>query len=153
MKTWSRRQFLSHAGVSVVAATQLGSLARVANAAPATDYQALVCILLAGGADSFNMLVPYDAPRYDAYAGMRSDLALARQDLLPLNYQGADGRQLALHPGMPELQQLFDAGDLAFIANAGPLAEPTTRGAYDSGSVRLPATWPAGKPPCGMMKP
>lgn len=138
MKTWSRRQFLSHGGVSVLAATQLGSLARVANAAPATDYQALVCILLAGGADSFNMLVPYDEPRYDAYAGVRSDLALARQELLPLNYLGADGRQMAVHPGMAEIQQLFDAGDLAFVANAGPLAEPTSRAAYDSGSVRLP---------------
>ncbi len=138
MKTWSRRQFLSHSGVSLLAATQLGSVARVATAAPATDYQALVCILLAGGADSFNMLVPYDAPRYDAYAAMRSDLALAQGDLLPLNYSGADGRQMALHPGMPEVQQLFDAGDLAFIANVGPLAEPTSRAAYNSGSVRLP---------------
>lgn len=138
MNEWSRRRFLGHGAVSVLAATQLGSLARVAQAAPAADYQALVCILLAGGADSFNMLVPYDQPRYDAYAGMRSDLALAREDVLPLNYSGADGRQMAVHPGFAEVRDLFDQQDLAFVANVGPLAEPTDRETYDDGSARLP---------------
>ena len=79
MSNWSRRQFLGHGAVSVLAATQLGAFARVAEAAPAADYQALVCILLAGGADSFNMLLPYDQARYDGYAAMRSDLALDRR--------------------------------------------------------------------------
>ncbi len=138
MNNWSRRQFLGHAGVSVLAATQLGSFARVAQAAPAADYQALVCILLAGGADSFNMLLPYDQARYDAYAAMRSDLALDRNDVLPLNYLGPDSRQMAVHPGMAEIRDLFDSGDLAFISNIGSLAEPTDRASYDAGTVRLP---------------
>lgn len=138
MKNWSRRKFLGHGGVSVLAASQLGSLARVAQAAPAADYQALVCILLAGGADSFNMLLPYDQARYDAYAAMRSDLALARGDVLPLDYLGPDNRQLAVHPGLAEVRDLFDSGDLAFVANVGSLAEPTDRAGYDAGSVRLP---------------
>ena len=138
MKNWSRRQFLGHAGVSVLAATQLGTFSRVAQAAPATDYQALVCILLAGGADSFNMLLPYDQNRYDAYAAMRSDLALDRNDVLPLNYLGPDSRQMAVHPGLTEVRDLFDGGDLAFIANVGSLAEPTDRAGYDAGTVRLP---------------
>ncbi len=138
MSHWSRRKFLGHGGVSVLAATQLGSFARVAQAAPAADYQALVCILLAGGADSFNMLLPYDQPRYDAYAAMRSDLALDRNDVLPLNYLGPDSRQMAVHPGLAEVRDLFDSGDLAFIANVGSLAEPTDRTGYDAGTVRLP---------------
>jgi len=135
---YSRRRFFGHAGVSLLAATQLGSLARVAQAAPAADYQALVCILLAGGADSFNMLIPYDQARYDAYAGMRSDLALPRTDILPLDYTGPDSRQMAVHPGMPEVRDLFDSGELAFLANVGPLAEPTDRAGYDNGSATLP---------------
>jgi uncharacterized protein (DUF1501 family) len=138
MKNWSRRQFLGHGAVSVLAATQLGTFSRVAQAAPAADYQALVCILLAGGADSFNMLLPYDQARYDAYAAMRSDLALARDDVLPLNYLGPDNRQMAVHPGLAEVRDLFDGGDLAFIANVGSLAEPTDRASYDAGTVRLP---------------
>lgn len=142
MSHLSRRRFLSrylgHGTVSVLAATQLGTLARVAQAAPADNYRALVCILLAGGADSFNMLVPYDLARYDAYAGMRSDLALDRAEVLPLAYSGPDGRQFAVHPGLAEVRDLFDQGDLAFLANVGPLAEPTDRAAYDAGTVRLP---------------
>jgi uncharacterized protein (DUF1501 family) len=138
MNNWSRRKFLGHGGVSVLAATQLGSFARVAQAAPAADYQALVCILLAGGADSFNMLLPYDQARYDGYAAMRSDLALNRNDVLPLDYLGPDSRQMAVHPGLNEVRDLFDSGDLAFIANVGSLAEPTDRTGYDAGTVRLP---------------
>ena len=138
MSNWSRRQFLGHGAVSVLAATQLGTFSRVAQAAPAADYQALVCILLAGGADSFNMLMPYDQARYNGYAAMRSDLALDRNEVLPLSYLGPDGRQMAVHPGMSEIRDLFDAGDLAFLANVGCLAEPTDRAAYDAGSVRLP---------------
>ena len=136
---YSRRRFLRHgSALSVVAAAQLGSLGRLAVAAPAEDYKALVCILLAGGADSFNMLLPYDQPRYDAYAAMRADLALARESVLPLGYAGADGQVFAVHPGLAELRDLFDAGDLAWIANVGPLAEPVDRAAYDSGTARLP---------------
>ena len=138
MNGWSRRRFVSHGAVSVLAASQLGSLARTAQAAPAADYRALVCILLAGGADSFNMLMPFDQPRHDAYAAMRSDLALAREDVLPLSYSGSDGRRMSVHPGLAEVRDLFDQGDLAFVANVGPLAEPTDRAGYDDGSARLP---------------
>ncbi|MGE0621986.1 MAG: DUF1501 domain-containing protein [Pseudomonadales bacterium] len=138
MARFSRRRFLGHGTVSVLAATQLTTLARVASAAPPDDYRALVCILLAGGADSFNMLVPYDQARYDAYAGMRSDLALDRAEILPLTYNGPDGRQFAVHPGLAEVQDLFALGDLAFVANVGPLAEPTDRAGYDAGTLRLP---------------
>ena len=45
---------------------------------------------------------------------------------------------MAVHPGLSEVRDLFDSGDLAFIANVGSLAEPTDRVAYDAGSVRLP---------------
>jgi uncharacterized protein (DUF1501 family) len=97
-----------------------------------------VCVLLAGGADSFNMLLPYDQPRYDAYGQMRADLALDRTEVLPLNYNGADGRAFAVHPGFGEVRDLFNAGDLAFLANIGPLGEPTDRSGYDNGTARLP---------------
>ncbi|MCB1685619.1 MAG: DUF1501 domain-containing protein [Pseudomonadales bacterium] len=135
----TRRRFLQHSGALTLAAgTQLATLPGFSRAAPGDDYKALVCILLAGGADSFNMLIPYDTARHDAYRVMRADLALPRADILPLNYSGTDGRQFALHPGMGEVRDLFDSGDLAFLANVGSLAEPTDRVAYDSGSALLP---------------
>ena len=119
-------------------ALQVGSLGRVAVAASGEDYRAMVCVLLAGGADSFNMLVPYDQMRYDDYALQRSDLALPRDEVLPLAYSGADGQQFAVHPGLAEVQGLFDAGELAFVANVGTLAEPTDRAQYDAEAVSLP---------------
>ena len=134
----NRREFLTHSGIALAGATQLSTFGRMAHAAPGGDYCAMVCILLAGGADSFNMLVPFDDDRYNEYAGVRSDLALPQGDLLELNYAGAGGAQFGVHPGMGEVQTLFNAGDLAFIANIGPLAEPTTRAAYDAGTASLP---------------
>ncbi|NKB99994.1 MAG: DUF1501 domain-containing protein [Pseudomonadales bacterium] len=134
----NRRRFLGHAGIALAGSTQLSTFARVAHAAPGGDYCAMVCILLAGGADSFNILTPYDDDRYTEYATTRSDLALPQEDLLPLSFVGGAGAEFAVHPGMSEVQSLFDSGDLAFLANIGPLAEPTSRAAYDAGTVELP---------------
>lgn len=135
MKT-TRRRFLRHTGVAAAAATQLSWLSGYTHAAFDDDYRALVCILLAGGADSSNILVPLDDERYAPYAAARSDLALAQSSLLPLRTIGQD--QYGVHPGMPEVQQLFDDGRLGFVANIGPLVQPTSRSQYDAGTVPLP---------------
>ncbi|MGI9287063.1 MAG: DUF1501 domain-containing protein [Pseudomonadales bacterium] len=140
----SRRQFLTHSCSMGVAAATLSSsvlqlgLARHAAAQTATDYRALVCVLLAGGNDSFNMLVPFDAEHYDAYAGLRSDLALPLDTLLPLAGTTSDGRTYGLHPGMPELQTLYADGDAAIIANVGTLLEAFDAQAVNSGTAQLP---------------
>ena len=116
---------------------QLG-LARNAAASSATgdDYRALVCILLAGGNDSYNMLVPNDADQYGEYASLRADLALPQARLLPLSGT-SNGRNYALHPGMPEVQSMYDAGELAFIANVGTLLEGVDAAAIEAGA-RIP---------------
>ena len=85
----SRRKFLSH-GCSLGLATATLStsllnlgLARRAAAQGAGDYRALVCILLAGGNDSWNMVVPTDTDQYgqgDGDGGGRPPLH-ARGDL------------------------------------------------------------------------
>ena len=138
MNRLSRRSFLGHTGIALAASSQLGLLARSAHADVTEGYRAMVCILLAGGADSFNMLVPRDSGRYNTYASVRADLALPDSDLLPLDYTGASGEQFGVHPGLAEVQQLFNAGQGAFVANIGPLAEPTSRAALDAGAVQLP---------------
>lgn len=140
----SRRNFLTHScSLGVAAATtsstllQLG-LARSAAAQTAQDYRALVCILLAGGNDSFNMLVPVDADQHAEYKAIRSDLALAASSLLPLVGTTVSGRRYGVHPGMPELQSLYAAGDAAMLANVGTLVQPFDRADYSDGSLRLP---------------
>ena len=54
--------------------------------APPNEYKALVCILLAGGNDSFNMVVPTQTDQYNDYATSRSNVALTSGELLSLNY-------------------------------------------------------------------
>ncbi|MDB6072283.1 MAG: hypothetical protein JWL81_3454, partial [Verrucomicrobiales bacterium] len=98
-----------------------------------TDRKALVCVFLQGGNDSYNMLVPSDVAGHAAYANARSNLALDRNALLPLNQlplaQGGDGRQYGLHPSLQQTAHLFNgtgpfAGSgrrAAFVANVGTL--------------------------------
>ena len=140
----SRRQFLSHSCALGATSATLGSsllqlgLARRASAQTGGDYRALVCILLAGGNDSYNMLVPYDEEGYAAYAGIRSDLALPRDTLLPLPGTDSAGRRYGLHPGMVGLRELYDNGEAALLANVGTLLEPMNPAALLDESLRAP---------------
>jgi uncharacterized protein (DUF1501 family) len=114
-----------------------------AMAAGPTDMKALVCIFLAGGNDSNNLLVPmggtarsdYEVSRgLPQYAGGPGGVAiplgeLAATEITPTNVTeydaaGYTNNDLALHPGCMHLRNMFEAGELAFIANVGTLAEP-----------------------------
>ncbi|MEL6870216.1 MAG: DUF1501 domain-containing protein [Pseudomonadota bacterium] len=139
-----RRTFIQHScalGATLpTLGTSLLSLAsaRTAAAQSASDYKALVCILLAGGNDSYNMLLPTDPDTYATYAAIRADLALPAQDLLPIAPLNANGRSFAVHPQMAALQSLFNNGDAAMVANVGTLLEPFDAAAVEAGRARLP---------------
>ncbi len=141
----SRRRFLAR-GCSLGAASltasssllQLGLARAVAAQQAPDDYRALVCVLLAGGNDSYNMVVPTDVDLYAQYSQLRSDLALPRTQLLPLTGVDAAGRGFGLHPGMSGLQQLFDSGDAAVLRGVGTLLEPLNPEAFDNGSAKVP---------------
>ncbi len=146
----SRRDFLGTASCAALGSTTLlssilnlgmvNSLAGMALPSNKTGstYKALVCILFAGGNDSFNMLVPRNGANYTEYATTRSNLALPQGDLLPINYTDANGKQFGVHPSMPEVQTLFNNNKLAFLANVGTLIEPTTKSQYIAGSGAIP---------------
>lgn len=141
-KNISRRRFLGQASCAgVTAIPMLNTLLNlklagsIAAAEPGPgEYRALVCIFLNGGWDSFNLLVPRGAAEYAEYAAVRQDLALAQGSLLPINPTVSPGVQLGVHPGMPEIQALFEAGDAAFVANVGTLVQHVTKNDYDLGS-------------------
>ncbi|MXZ44326.1 MAG: DUF1501 domain-containing protein [Gammaproteobacteria bacterium] len=140
----NRRHFLTHScGLGVAAATAsttaltLG-LTRSVAASTQDGYKALVCILLAGGNDSYNMLLPYDQDQYDEYAKIRSDLALSYDSLLPLSNTTKEDRSYALHAGIDEIRQIYEAGDLAFVANVGTLLEPVDAKAFKARTAKLP---------------
>ncbi|HEX4824418.1 MAG TPA: DUF1501 domain-containing protein [Candidatus Polarisedimenticolaceae bacterium] len=138
-----RRRFLGQASCAAVGTTALFNTIlnlRMFNAlaAPTDDYRALVCLFLSGGIDSYNVLVPLGDAEHQEYAAVRGDLALPQNVLLPITPATPDGKTYGLHPGLPELQALFAAGQLGLVANLGTLAEPTTLDAYRRGTANLP---------------
>ncbi|MCB0688867.1 MAG: DUF1501 domain-containing protein [Saprospiraceae bacterium] len=144
----SRRSFLGQASCAALGSSTLFSSLvslKALNAAVAQsgfggseDYKALVCVLLSGGHDSFNMLVPTSTMEYGEYTASRSNLALGRDELLALNVQNSDGRSFGLHPAMTDVQRLFNEGRLAFLANVGTLIQPSTRQQVWDEEVALP---------------
>lgn len=148
----ARRAFLKRAGqlVAAGAAAPLGlQLAAMGEAAAMTadDYKALVCVFLHGGNDYANTVVTYDEPSHARYAAIRGagagGIAIGRDALRATVLSPAtplpDGRVYALHPSMPRLAALFDAGRAAVQLNVGPLAVPLTRQQYASGQTQR---WP-----------
>jgi uncharacterized protein (DUF1501 family) len=73
----------------------------------------LVLIQLNGGNDGLNMVIPLDS--YRAYHAARTNIAIPEEKILRL--QGFD--HTGLHPAMPELQQLFNDGQLSILQGVG----------------------------------
>jgi len=138
----SRRHFLKQ---HLALATCLGAGVDLLNigpsswAADSSGYKALVCVYLAGGNDSFNMVVPQSSSEHSAYAIARQFLAVPSSDLLPLmpsSYN--DGASYGLHPNVPEIHSLFEQKALSVIANVGPLVRPVTKAGYEARTQTIP---------------
>ena len=122
----SRRDFLRRSacavgGVALASSVESFGIVHALTPQATTDYKALVCILLNGGNDGNNMIVPLDG-EYTDYSNVRNaaGLAIPQASLLPIN--PASGRQFGFHPNMPEMQALFNQGKLAVLCNTGPLS-------------------------------
>lgn len=100
------------------------------------DYRALVVLFLMGGSDGHNMLIPLDG-MYNDYQVARVNLALAKTSLAPLPGTAA-GHMLGLHPALTPLVPLYAERRLSFIANAGPLVQPTTAVQARTNAVDMP---------------
>ena len=143
--TYNRRQFLGTMSCAAVASTTFfstlfnlqamnaASMPSLPGSSMDEDYRALVCIMLGGGNDSFNMLVPTSNEHYAEYQTTRTNQALAQNTLLGLNPISYNEKALGLHPAMPEMHSLFDQGKLAVLCNVGTLVEPTTKASYNNG--------------------
>ena len=102
------------------------------------DYKAMVCVFLFGGNDSWSMVVPRSDAEYNAYAQSRQNLAIAKDQLLPVNALNGNGVLYGLHPSMQGVASLFESARCAVVANVGPLIAPTTKTQYQQKSVPLP---------------
>ncbi len=142
----TRRQFIRQAACAAIGTTALTSILRdlrFVNAAAAqtaiSDYKALVCILLNGGNDGNNLILPTMQADYDAYAAIRTPiLAIPQSAILPICPLNNDGHSYGLHPSCPELQTLFGEGKLALLFNVGTLAYPLTPAQFNAGTVPAP---------------
>ena len=140
----SRRKFLGQASCATIGYTSLLSTLvnlKSMNAMAidnslvvgSGDYKALVCIMLEGGNDSFNMLIPTNQTAYNSYADVRSNLAIPQADIL-----GLSGTEYGLHPALTGMQNLFNDGTLSFISNVGTLVEPVTKQEALDNDPKLP---------------
>ena len=160
----NRRNFIKNIGCGAMGSTtllsSLTSLGAIngltsANAnAPGEDYKAIVCILFAGGIDSFNMLMPTGTtPNVDngfsEYLALRTDLAVAPTpaSFLALNnpqcssFRGQNCAYSAygVHPQMTGVRDLFNSGKLSFVSNIGTLVEPiSTPSEYHNSLKKIP---------------
>src|SRR5204862_1453080 len=100
---YSRRDFIRQAACAAVGTAAMTSAIRdlrfmnaaVAQGTP-SDYKALVCIFLAGGNDSNNLIIPTIQSEYDNYATLRgTNLAIplsgAPFNVLPISPLNSDG--------------------------------------------------------------
>ena len=145
----TRRQFLRTASMASMAGMYaspmllgLNSVAAMAQSASTTDYKALVCVFLQGGNDGHGTVIATDPDSFAAFTQARSGapgLAYPLADLLPITPKTPQsGRTFALNPALAGLQNLFNAGRAAIMANTGTLIAPVTKTQATAGSVPLP---------------
>jgi len=106
-------------------------------------FKAIVVISMTGGADSYNLLVPHSGCKekdmFDEYTKTRTNIALSKSELLQIDaQQNQPCSKFGLHPSLKFVQEIYQAGRAAWVANVGSLVEPTTPQQYKDKSVRLP---------------
>src|SRR5580698_1330128 len=147
----SRRHFMKTASYAamagVTASPTLHSMRALAamtshSASAPTDYRALVCVYLQGGNDGHGTLIATDTDSFTAFTQARSGapgLAYPLNELLPITLKTPQsGRTFALNPSLTGVQNLFNAGRAAIVANTGTLVTPATKTQINANSVVLP---------------
>jgi uncharacterized protein (DUF1501 family) len=120
MPAATRREFLKIGPIGAIGAFGAGS-----------NYKALVCVFLRGGMDGSNMVIPLRtaAQNYRVYQQVRQGLTLPERSLLPVIAKNGD--IYGLHPRLGAVQNLFQEGKLAILANVGTEAGATLFSHFD----------------------
>ena len=103
---------------------------------PVGSYKAVVVLMMLGGADSFNLLVPVSgcatSDQYQEYRDARGDshsLPLANLTTFDASSSNQDCNTFGVNNEFDYLAQMYVEGDALFLANTGILSQPTTK--YD----------------------
>jgi uncharacterized protein (DUF1501 family)/uncharacterized protein (DUF1800 family) len=94
-------------------------------------YKAIVFVMLDGGMDSWNILMPHSdceasgKDLYAEYASVRRELAIAQEDMLTIDASSSSQPcdTFGVHPDLTTVQELYSEGDLVFFANTGVLQQ------------------------------
>ena len=106
--------------------------------APSSNpYKAVVFLMLSGGCDSYNMIVPHKChgnDLVDQYQEERGDLRLRKSERKQrvLDVANQPCQEFGLHPELKTIEQMYNDGDLIFFFNAGLLNAPTSKDNYSS---------------------
>jgi uncharacterized protein (DUF1501 family) len=123
---------------------ELNTLAAMAQGTGSSGYKALVCVFLQGGNDGHGSVIATDTDSFAAFTQARSGapgLAYPLGNLLPITLKTPQsGRTFALNPALGGIQNLFNAGRAAIVANTGTLIAPATKAQVNANSVPLPAS-------------
>ncbi|HEX2785561.1 MAG TPA: DUF1501 domain-containing protein [Ilumatobacteraceae bacterium] len=165
---WTRRKFLQAIGGGVLGGAALGAfgsdrfglghlgfdMPEAFAATPIGPHDGIVVnIVLYGGNDGLNTVIPYTNPTYYAVRGpANGNVAIPAAQVLPL-----DGN-FGLHPNLTYTKSLWDAGQLAIVHGVGypnpDLSHFTSMAIWMNGSFAVgPATtgwigrWLDGQPP------
>ena len=149
----SRRKFLKRSSQASLSAALManslgltGLLGASNSLADMNDYRALVFIMLQGGNDSFNMVLPNGSGDLrSAYEQGRGIVALPNAGLQNLNlhspasiYGNTQSSDFAMHPQCPQLAEMFNNREMSVLCNVGNLIEPVTRQQWQAESVPVP---------------
>lgn len=99
-------------------------------------YKAVVHLVLKGGADSYNMLVPHSECSsrnlFQQYRQLRGKVALNQSDLLQIDASASSQpcKKFGLHYSLPTVKSLYDDKNAIFLAGIGVLTKPVSKTNY-----------------------
>jgi len=102
------------------------------NAKPKASYKAVVILMLRGGCDSWNMLVPKgqctSGDSYEEYVAARGSIhAIPKNNLTSISTSDQDCAEFGVNENLPVLSDLYNQNQAVFFANTGSLAKPMTK--------------------------
>ena len=110
----------------------------------ASDYKALVYVMMFGAADSYNFIVPHsecgDKDMYENYKSVRGNVALSKGSLLEVDsgWSHQVCKKFGLHPSLSHVRDMYNDGDASFIVNVGVLTERITQEEFHKKSSKRP---------------
>lgn len=103
---------------------------------PRSNYKAVVVLMMIGGLDSFNLLLPKGQcagddqhQNYQNLRGSKHAIPLSRLESIYANGSNQTCLEYGVNVDFDILSELYDSKELLFLANCGVLSKPMTR--YD----------------------